>query len=264
MNLRLAVLLLAAVWFAGCATPPANPSFPLTPTAAREALKAMKEHPRPLPRPLVILAGYLDPGLASSHLRREFRKLTHDDPRILSVTFFWSDDFDACRRKLVERVDAAFPVDDPVWTAEVDVLAVSMGGLVAVDAWREPADPAMRRLRIASLFTLSTPFRGARMAGLPSLDQRHRAMRAGSPFVASLAAALGHRDFEFYPYVRLDDGIVGPVNAAPAGDTAWWVPNLPFEGAHLKVAHDPRIKADIARRLRGQTPFATEPRAALP
>ena len=37
-----------------------------------------------------------------------------------------------------------------------------------------------------------------------------------------------------------------------------------LQGAHLMASKDPRIVADIARRLRGEPPFATTPAEPLP
>jgi hypothetical protein len=66
------------------------------------------------------------------------------------------------------------------------------------------------------------------------------------------------------PYVRLGDRIVGADHAAPAGRVAWWVPNPPMELAHVGASGDPRVRADVARRLRGETPLTKTPPAAVP
>ena len=78
------------------------------------------------------------------------------------------------------------------------------------------------------------------------------------------ATPAAFRGYRIYPYVRLGDIVVGPENAAPAGQTPWWVHNPPLRSAHLAAAVDDRILADIARRLRGETPFAQDPPAPLP
>jgi hypothetical protein len=46
--------------------------------------------------------------------------------------------------------------------------------------------------------------------------------------------------------------------------TPIWVPNLLLEDSHLTAFSDPRIIGDIARRLRGETPFTSEPAEPLP
>ena len=84
-------------------------------------------------------------------------------------------------------------------------------------------------------------------------------MRADSEFLAMLNEGLADANYELLCYTRLGDWIVGVENAAPPGHTAWWVPSPPMSFAHLGAATDTRILADIARRLRGETPLTTEP-----
>ncbi len=241
---------------------PLNPSFPFTLDAAREDLQRMRDEPRPLERPVVVIAGYLDPGIAVGRLRRRIADAFDEPEMVLTISLFGDDDFDECRERVIKRVQRQFPSDDPTETVEVDVIGVSMGGLVALDA-SIPRE-GERRLRIARLFTIATPFRGARLAGFPTLDDRVRDMRRGSEFLQSLDNGHAPPQYTIYPYVRLRDRIVGAGNAAPEGATAWWVANIPFEFAHIKAYRDPRILADIARRLRGEEPFTTDPPAPLP
>ena len=255
-------LLLAFISAGGCASAKPNPSFAVSTDDAQRALGEMRTHPKRLERPLVILSGFCDPGIASSHLRSEFKRLTGDD-RVIGVSFLFCGDFESCRRQVIEAVDKAFPSDDPNWTTEVDVVGVSMGGLVgryaAVPTLKEPEG---RRLRVARLFTISTPHRGARLAALPGWDPMHLAMRPGSPFLRRLErleATPGGRGYEVYPYVRVGDWVVGQGNAAPVGLAPLWLPNLPLQDAHFMAFVDPRILGDIAHRLRDEAPFVAGP-----
>jgi hypothetical protein len=303
----LLVPLAAALLALGCAKQPPNPSFNVSNDDAKAALREMSRDAKPLPRPLVVLGGLQDPGIAVSVLCDDFRRLSGDDPRVIGVSFFFGGNFDNCRKRVIDAVDEAFPSDDPVWTTEVDVVAVSMGGLVARYAAVAPASekagasaasdqtttatraetettnapdgaPA-RRLRIARLFTISSPHRGAALAYLPTLNPLQIDMRAGSKFLrrldacdglavtdadASLAHTRPATGYELIPYVRLNDMIVGESNAAPTGWTPRWVPAEPFQDSHLFAIADPRIVADIARRLRGEPPLTTDPPAPLP
>jgi pimeloyl-ACP methyl ester carboxylesterase len=197
-------------------------------------------------------------------LGSDFRELTRDESHVIGVSFFLCGTFDDCRKRVIDAVDKSFPSADPTWTTEVDVIAVSMGGLVARYAAAEPMkkDVSPRRLRIARLFTISSPHRGAALAGLPTLNRLQIDMRAGSNFLRKLDKS--ERDYQLIPYVRLNDIIVGEENAAPAGGTAWWVPAEPFQDSHLFAIADPRIVADIARRLRGEPPLTVDPPAPLP
>ncbi len=258
--------LVAALCAGGCSAPPVNTSFSVTMSEADAALRQMRARPKALERPLVILAGFCDPGLASSILGRQFRKLTGDE-RVLDVSFFFCGDFDACRSQLIAAVDKAFPCDDPAWTTEVDVIGLSMGGLVGryAAAPAQPGKSNTRRLRVARLFTISTPHRGAALATMPTFSRLQLDMRADSRFLHRLSAAeFGAGGYPVYPYVRLGDVVVGAKNAAPYGKSPWWVPGDPLLDSHLMAMLDSRIIADVARRLRGETPLTTEPPTPLP
>ncbi len=251
---------------AGCASDrPLNPSFPLTHAAAQAALRQMSGDPLPLQRPVVVAGGLHDPGLVASGIARKLRKITAGGSRIITASFFGfsNGSFDECRDRLIARVEESFPSGDADQTTEVDVIGYSMGGLVARHAARRRRDGG-KRLRIRHLFTISAPHRGARLAGLPTLDRRQIDMRRGSAFLAGLDADLARADFEIYPYTRLSDLIVGAQNTAPPGQEPWWVANGLLSASHLGAGHDPRILADIARRLRGEVTWTSRPAAALP
>lgn len=270
--------LVAILWLGGCAVDqPVNPSFQLTVDDAEAALDAMRASPVGLRRPVVILGGFCDPGLGTIEMERSIRQVTGDD-RIISVSFFARFTLDNCREHAIDSVEDAFPSSDPNWTMEVDVIAGSMGGIVAryaampirqaqmnvsMEGGDKPVIPR-KRLKIARLFTISTPHLGANLAELPTFDSMVLAQRAGSDFLAALDAQLPAVRYRIYPYVRLHDQVVGAENAAPPGRTAWWVPNQPFQFAHISCMRDERIIADIARRLRGEPPFTTEPAAPIP
>ena len=247
----------------GCATTPANPSFDVSAHEARRALGEMRSTPRALDRPVVVLDGLGLPG-ASWLLAPEVRRVT-GDRRVIGVTFAFADSFEECRRRLVDAVEERFPCDDRGATREVDVIAVSMGGVVARYAAAPPPGARGKRLRVARIFSISSPHRGAAMADLPlPLGRLQRDLRTDSRFLRELAARERAGAYELYPYVRLGDAIVGEGNATPAGVRPLWLPNLFLEGAHLTCWTDPRILADIARRLRGETPFAVVPGRPLP
>jgi hypothetical protein len=234
--------------------------------------------------------------------------------KIVTVSFMFCDTLDACRAKVIDAVERAWPSQSAQETVEVDVIGLSMGGVVgrycAVDAipgaaagaafplartttasaaMRSAATTAMttrsdvttrtttsraasagRRLRIARLFTISSPHLGSvQAAALPRVTQIQEDLRPGSVFLTRLAQE--ERDehdervaYEIVPYVRLGDGVVGPQYAAPAGQIAWWAPNMGVEAAHIGAMSDPRILADIMRRLRGEIPLTKAPPAPLP
>lgn len=255
----LTILLL--VLLAGCsADKPLNPSFPLTVAQARDALRQMRADPKPLQRPVLVLSGIHDPGIVVSSMANRLRGITTDDAMIQTVSFFGADTFDACRKRVLDRAEAL--AADRGESVEIDVVAISMGGLVGRYAAIAQAEDD-RRLRIKRLFTISSPHRGASMAGLPTFDQRIIDMRPGSAFLADLDAALEEAEYELLCYVRLGDAIVGAENAAPPGRQAWWVATG-ASLAHVSAYDDLRIIADIARHLRGEEPFTRDPPAEMP
>ena len=262
--IRLRWLVLITVCAAGCATTPTNPSFDLSATDARKALREMREAPRPLERPVVVVHG-LGPPVGSWAVARELRRLTRDGG-VATVSYDSLGSFEDARRRIIDEIDRRFPSDDPDATREVDVVAISMGGLVARYAAAPPPGAPGRRLKIARLFTISSPHRGANMAALPALlGQTQIDMRRHSTFLRELARRESAAErYEVVPYARLGDTVVGESNAAPDGMTPIWVPNLLLEGAHLMAFSDPRIVADIARRLRGEPSFVVEPAEPLP
>ncbi len=245
---------------AGCAGPQ-NPSFPLSVKGAKDVLKQMKEDPKPLDRPLVLVAGYGDPGVVDKYLKDHMTPALADE-RVAHIAFGGVKTFEECRRKLIRLVDESFGEGDSDGTVEVDVVANSMGGVVVLYA----ADGSLegRHLRVARMFTISTPFRGAEMARVNIGDQMLVDMRPGSEFLAGLNERNQNSPYELVPYARIGDEWVGEENTAPPGEVPWWVPNRPFEFAHLAAFTDPRIRADILRRLRNEQPFTTEPRAPWP
>ena len=304
MSVCVAIVSLVFV-LVGCGTRPENASFPLSVSAADKELKSMRSQRKPLIRPVLVVDGYLDPGLGSAVVANWVRKLTPDETQVITVNLLTSTNFDACRQTIVAAVEEAFPSDDPAATREVDVIGLSMGGLAARYAAlpaagehsasmatatvpstapsSEPSPatasasspatqtadllkPTGKRLKIARLFTLSSPHLGATMADVPTylFISTQRDMRRGSPFLQQLND-VGHQpDYPIIPYVRLADLTIGEQNAAPPGQTPIWLTKRPFDSAHAGVVIDPRIAADVSRRLRGETSYVKEPRAPLP
>ena len=249
---------LAAAVSGGCSLGTINPSLPVTTADAKAVLKTMKEDPRTLERPVIVASGIHDPGILAAAIARKIRSVTDDSNSVVSVSFFGLRTFDQCREKLVEAVQRHFPSDDPETTVEVDVIGFSMGGLVARHAAR-PRHDGGRRLAITRLFTISSPHRGARLAILPTLDKRKHDMRSGSMFLQELDEDLETATYPLHAYTRLGDLVVGAENAAPPGRTPWWVSTPAFSMSHTGASDDPRILADITRRLRGEEPLTTSP-----
>ena len=215
---------------------------------ADDRLDAMASAPRPVTRPIVILAGLYDPGIGSNLLATRLERVLAADAPILALSFVGAPTFDACRDRVIAEVNEAWPSDDPNATIEVDVVAISMGGLVARYAARPAYDEP--RLRVRRLFTICTPHLGAQLAGFPTIDQRIIDMRPGSALLSFLNGMPAADDPAIVAYARPGDLLVGDRYATPpSGEIHWFTPG-PFEDAHINAAADPRILEDIARRLR--------------
>ena len=255
------------IFSAGCASgtrASVNPSFPVSIKDADADLQRTGSSRKALERPLVVITGFGDIGILAAEMRARLPGLI-DDRRLLAISVGDCWTFDACRKKVIAAVDKAFPSTDPLYTAEVDVIGCSMGGLVARDVSLPPRThgDSPRRLRIARLFTISAPNRGAiRAAVLPLLLPVQGDMRPGSEFIRRLNQA--EAGYPICSYVRLGDYIVGEENAALPGRVAWWVPTPFLQHSHNQAFTDLRILADILRRLRGEPPLTVEPAAPLP
>lgn len=222
----------------------------------------MEDQPKALVRPVVVLGGIYDPGIAASHVARKLREIAGEDAPIVHLGFLDTGTFDGSADKVVEALNERFPSCDPHQTIDVDVIGFSMGGLVARYASSdEYAAKGRQRLRIVRLFTVSSPHQGANLAWVPTFDARVIDMRRNSAFLARLNAEP--INYELFAYARLGDLVVGETNAAPTGTTPWWLSK--HHGlSHASAYSDSRILADIARRLRGEMSFSTYPPAPLP
>lgn len=256
---RMPALALAFAAAAGCAS---LASLPLSQTSldAKAELARMKKEARPLARPVLVLSGFADPGIMPWRVGEQIREVT-GDVRVAETAFFWNLSFPSCRRKAVEAVEERWPSGNPDETVEVDVVAHSMGGLVAryaalpagTPGFPENRAPGGKRLRIHALYTIATPHQGANFAATLSAmapDPRVRDMAPDSDFIRALNQHPPA--FPLTAYGIEGDAIVGLSRSALPGQEPLWVHAEPLSPAHLGAALDPRILADVMRRLRGE------------
>ena len=252
------------ICFVGCAEQPINPSFPVTTPQARAKIHLMRTDPQPLERPLVVVGGFLDPNIRAPLTAHFFSGLTRS-AKIIPVSLAFCGSFEDCRATIIAAVDKNCPSTDNQWTSEVDVVGMSLGGLASrYAAAPDRLNNSSRRLRIARLFSVSSPQNGATLAQIISLCEFHHDMQPGSQFLQTLASNDAQAGYKLYPYVLLHDEIVGAKYSAPPGVNPWWAANPPLISPHLAAMIDDRILADIALRLRGEPPFTRDPAAALP
>jgi pimeloyl-ACP methyl ester carboxylesterase len=262
--MRIAVAGVVTLFLAACASGPVNPSFPVTDKQADQAIAQMRADPRPLPRPVVLVGGFLDPEVVPTYHKMFFKSIS-SDAILIPVSVGFCNSFGECRDKVISAVDAACPSNDPIWTNEVDVVGVSLGGLVARFAAAPSLDPSRpRRLKIARLFSISSPQSGAKIAETAPATEFDRDLRPGSDFLKDIASADATATYKIYPYVLLRDDVINDAYAAPPGMTAFWLANDSWFPSHPAAMVDDRILADIGRRLRDEPAFSHEPAAPLP
>ncbi len=127
---RAGVAVAVTIGLAGCFTIPAqNPSYPATTREIDADLSRMVREPVRLERPVLVLSGYRSPHPVASRLAERLRELTGAERQEMqSLAYIWSGTVEEPARKAVARVEELWPSDDPDWTTEVDVVAISMGG----------------------------------------------------------------------------------------------------------------------------------------
>lgn len=234
-----------------------NPDFTLTREEIALEWERMRATPRSPERPVVCLAGYHAWHFMVAGLSTRLRMLVGGPREMwMAVSYPFTGDIRMCAEKVAARVKERWGEG-----TEIDVVAVSMGGLVA----RLGALPAeeggiggLGRLNIARLYTMATPHNGAILAnkvGGLRPDAAARCMKPGSGFLASLNGALPEAGYQLTCYARTNDTWVGATNTAPPGREPHWVGGTRFM-SHVMITTDRLILTDIARRLRGETPVA--------
>ena len=216
-----------------------------------------------LARPVVVIGGIAEPGFAATYVGRWVKEHAGDH-RVVAVSPGFSVTFDGAAEVVVDAVQRYFPSDDPTRTVPVDVIGVSMGGDVARHAAAPPPPGGGfgRRLDVRNLYGIASPFSGAAAADFfgPLGFGTARAMRTNSPFLRRLALREQRPDATPYPvvnYARGHDRTVGKGVALPPHlrergeviriDVPWYVLN-----GHSLAFRDPRILADLLRRLEAQ------------
>ncbi len=254
-----------------------NPAYPATKAEVREAIEEMEATPVGVERPVIVLSGYRAPSMSATNMAGRVRRVTGaEEDRVLPISYMFGNDIPMLADTVAQKVADEFgstvdPLTGERWTVEVDVVAVSMGGLVARTAWAEPTEVGRDlgvRLNIKTLYTLATPHKGAKIARWIHIDDAARQMIPGSDFLATLTEAspgvglgqelsggVADNSYTIVPYATLRDSWVGAKNSAPEGQEPIWVPGRLIL-SHQLVTLEDRILADLGRRLRGETPLA--------
>jgi pimeloyl-ACP methyl ester carboxylesterase len=245
------ILLLALLLVTGCEASRglvAEPAaFPIDQRAAAEALGELPDQPdQPLPRPVVVLDGFLDPGFGSRHWLGKLHEAGVDENCTARVNFYTAGDFDECHRRVVEAVREEFG-DQPI-----DLIGLSMGGLVALDV------ATRGELDVRRVYTVCSPMSGAVAAArAPGLYRLVRQMRPGSAFITNLNTAIQTWPGERTHYGAENDRTVRAEEAAPVGETAILLPPIRSLSPHQQAVTDPRLILDVLHRLRGEAAEVT-------
>lgn len=232
-----------------------NPRFDISDEEAYEDWKRMEANPVELDRPVVFIGSYRGPDFHVSSLNRRFVKLTSGDRDDFARIPTWFDDTTGAvvDRTIAVTADRFGLSEDGTETVEVDVIGLSMGGVIAraaaVEAEGRP------RLKIRNLYTIASPHRGANLAGMISPDACARDLCCESDFINAINDVYEDHAYELYPYGVLNDGVVGVINTAPPGELPIWTRGK-FWGSHMTVVENRPIITDIARRLRDEEPIA--------
>lgn len=250
-------LAMAVAPLAGCFTlDMPNPNFAHSSREIWDEWHRLRQDPRPLDRPVVVLNGYRGTMLRGLNLGADLAKLTSQDRQdFLVISYPLASDIPTVARRVIDAVNARWPSPHPNHTIEVDVVGFSMGGLVARYAGAPTAHTGFERhLHMNRLFTLATPHRGARGAVL-AVDNAVAQMTPGAVFLSDLDECLHSCTFEIVPYAHTNDRIVGARNAAPPGQEPIWTAGTSLF-SHFAITTNRRVLVDIARRLRGEAPLA--------
>lgn len=235
---------------------PVNPAFNPDPARLADLARRFHAEPRPLDRPLIILAGWRSPpSVANAVAARLIALTSHDHLDALPISYTFRGDIPSIARLACARIRRALGVasGEPAQSLRpIDVVGISMGGLVArtIEAGLAGEHP-----RIARLFTIGTPHRGARLASRIAPDRASSQMRADSEFLRNLEERESHDAMELHCYANLNDRMVGATNTAPHGRNPMWIPGTRLL-SHFAATQDRRILLDIASRLRGEQPIA--------
>ncbi|MFT3686157.1 MAG: hypothetical protein QM783_14755 [Phycisphaerales bacterium] len=211
-----------------------------------DELARMRREPAGLRRPVVVLNGYHTPHIEAWWARACLGSLTSKHPSdFAAVSFLMAS-------RLEDAAKAAVAAVERRWGrgVEVDVVGISMGGLVARLAAHDMG------LRMARLFSFATPHDGSSRAARVAPDPAARDMKPGSPFLARLNGL--ERGYELVCYGQNGDAVVHPRGCAPPGGRAFLAGGSRLM-SHFTTLHNPWFMVDLARRLRGETPLLNHP-----
>lgn len=237
---RLLVASTAPTLVFDAATPPAR-------DAVKRAVEQWARAPVPLPRPVIIHPGFMSPAFALDGFVRTLRRCaTQVDGRVVRVPCHPLVPIRSLGTQLAERAEKLYEQGD----GRVDVIAHSMGGIVT----REAARQGLGRtgLRIARLFCLSSPHRGAGFLAPYTPHPHARALSVRSRYLDELNEDPTSRDFEIHTFRLHRDLLISRESAHAVGHSHYdWPPLLRWLSTHAQAQWDLRFRAVVIGMLLG-------------
>lgn len=256
------LVLLLSLSTSGCSyyiTRP-SPALPASTAEVRAEIARMKDNPVELPRPVVVIDGWIPVG--GRAIKAEIARLTGEEPTHFElVSYAPGKSLEHIAEIVVRETEEHWPSDDAVWTTEVDVIGFSTGGVVArlaaLPAQVDDGEPR-KRLNIANLYSISAPHAGTVGISLSlAPDKAAKQMRPGSATLAWLDQMQPTVDYTMICYGQLNDQVVSAPHTAPEGTLPIWSYGRVL-ASHSQSARNRRILADIALRLREEPPIGVE------
>lgn len=209
-------------------------------------LARMAREPVGLRRPLVVLNGYHTPPNEVWWAKARLSRLTSRRASDFgTVSYMYATRLGDAAEKAVRGVERRWGKG-----VEIDVVGISMGGIVARLAAHEMG------LRMVRLFSFATPHDGSSRAVFIAPDEAARDMKPGSAFLTRLNAF--HRPYSMVCYGQENDAVVHHRGAAPPGERPFVAPGS-WMMEHFTTLHNPWFMLDLARRLRGEEPLLKHP-----
>jgi pimeloyl-ACP methyl ester carboxylesterase len=149
-------------------------------------------------------------------------------------------------RRLAERAEALYEEGD----GQVDVIGHSMGGIVTREAARRRGHGP--RLRVARLFCIASPHRGAGFLAPYWPHHQAQALRLGSTYLDELNADPSSHDFEIHTFRLHHDLLISEDSAHAVGQTHYdWPPLALWFPTHSQAQWDLRLRATVVGMLLG-------------
>jgi pimeloyl-ACP methyl ester carboxylesterase len=205
---------------------------------ARDALRRWARSPSPLPRTVLLLGGWMVPSWWTIDLDRALRACVSSG-NIFRLGCPVLYDIPTLAARLAER----FKLEP-----SLDVIGVSMGGMVAREAARAHRSP---RLQVERLYALASPHGGARSIAWLVPHHQARALVRGSHFLRELNADPSSHSFHIETFSLRGDSLVSTASAhAVPGVHHDWRNNTLLP-AHSWVHRDPRVIMTVVGKILG-------------